>query len=54
MYLSMKKILLLFFIIINLNFVFSSDRGISKLLEEVEIKKEELLQNKNFYSASSF
>ena len=54
MYLSMKKILLLFFIIINLNFVFSSDRGISKLLEEVEIKKEELLQNKKFYSASTF
>ena len=50
----MKKILLLFFIIVNLNFVFSDDRGISKLLEEVEIKKEELLQNKNFYSASTF
>ena len=50
----MKKILLLFFIIINLNFIFSDDRGISKLLEEVEIKKEELLQNKNFYSASAF
>ena len=50
----MKKILLLFFIIINLNFVFSDDRGISKLLEEVEIKKEELLQNKNFYGATTF